>query len=101
MSSHLFFVIFDWASTLIGLGYPIWRSTKLLEAKKHDNELVQWLTFWVFVAMLTKFEEFASLLFEVRAYFIYNLFRLLFIAWMIHPKYKGALYLYFSTEPWF
>ena len=29
--------------------------------------------------------------------FLYKLMRLLFIAWMIHPKYKGALFLYFRT----
>ena len=41
----------------IGLGYPIWRSYKVVEAKKFDNELIQWLSFWIIHAALNKLED--------------------------------------------
>jgi hypothetical protein len=53
MSTELFFVLFDSTQNIVGLGYPIWRSYKVLEAKKFDNELIQWLTFWVIVSFLS------------------------------------------------
>ena len=53
MSAELFKLIFDASSLLLGLGkcptthanyicsvYPIWRSYKVVEAKKFDNELI-------------------------------------------------------------
>lgn len=98
MSSKLFFIIFDSAANSIGLGYPIWRSYKVLEAKKFDNELIQWLTFWIVVSCLCKAEELLLIVtVDLRGYFVYDLARLLFVAWMIHPKYQGALFLYFNT----
>ena len=33
-------ILFDGASLVIGLGYPIWRSYKVVEAKKFDHELI-------------------------------------------------------------
>ena len=39
------------------LGYPIWRSYKVVEAKKFDNELIQWLSFWIIHAFLNKIED--------------------------------------------
>ena len=55
MSAALF-VLFDATALALGLGkflvflipvlgYPIWRSYKVVEAKKFDNELIQWLSF--------------------------------------------------------
>lgn len=98
MSSEFFLVIFDLALNTVGLGYPIWRSYKVVEARKYDDELIQWLTFWVLSSCLNKAEDFLHFTcFTIRGYFLYKLTRLLFITWMIHPKYKGALFLYYCT----
>jgi hypothetical protein len=97
MSSDLFFIVFEWVTNTIELGYPIWRSYKVLEAKKFDNELIQWLTFWVLVSSLSKTEDALQVIgISLRTFFMYRLSRLMLIAWMIHPKYQGALYLYFT-----
>mmetsp|Transcript_30735 Transcript_30735/g.38028 ORF Transcript_30735/g.38028 Transcript_30735/m.38028 type:complete len:87 (-) Transcript_30735:397-657(-) len=40
--------------------------------------------------------------YNMTASYIYRLIKLLFIVWMIHPRYQGALYVYFvHTEKWF
>ncbi len=97
MSTELFFVLFDSTQNIVGLGYPIWRSYKVLEAKKFDNELIQWLTFWVIVSFLSQTEDLLRLVYlNLKEYFIYKLIRLVFVVWMIHPRYQGALYLYFA-----
>ena len=102
MSSELFYVIFDAASTIVGLGYPIWRSYKVVEAKKFDNELIQWLSFWVIVSCLYKIEDILSFCrINISSFFGYKVTRLLFIVWMIHPRYQGALFLYFDIIEYF
>ena len=49
--------LFDGASLIVGLGYPIWRSYKVVEARKFDHELIQWLSFWMIHAAVNKFED--------------------------------------------
>lgn len=39
------------------IGYPIYRSYKVVEAKKFDHELIQWLSFWIIHAALNKVED--------------------------------------------
>ncbi len=50
--------VFDIFRLIISVGYPIWRSYKVVEAKKFDNELIQWLTYWVLFAMISKLEDY-------------------------------------------
>ena len=85
------------------LGYPIWRSYKVVEAKKFDHELIQWLSFWIIHAALNKVEDALTLIsFNMTTNYLYRLIKLLFIIWMIHPRYQGALYAYFvHIEKWF
>ena len=103
MSAALYF-LFDAASLTVGLAYPIWRSYKVVEAKKFDNELIQWLSFWVIQACLVKVEELlvqVGISFLIQNY-LYKALKLLFIIWMIHPRYQGAIYSYHShTEKLF
>ena len=91
---------------IICVGYPIWRSYKVVEAKKFDNELIQWLTYWVIHALLTKVEDvlgrtlhFVSVyVFDLGYFqvgFLYKLVKLLIVMWLINPKYQGALLIYF------
>ena len=74
MSAALF-VLFDATALALGLGkflvflipvlgYPIWRSYKVVEAKKFDNELIQWLSFWIIHAALNKLEDAMSFVYE-------------------------------------
>lgn len=57
-SIGFFVFVFDIFRLIISVGYPIWRSYKVVEAKKFDNELVQWLTYWVLFAMISKLEDY-------------------------------------------
>jgi hypothetical protein len=52
MAVDLFITLFDVLSLIIGLGYPIWRSYKVVEAKKFDDELTLWLFFWILHALV-------------------------------------------------
>ena len=52
--------LFDATSLVVGLGYPIWRSYKVVEAKKFDHELIQWLSFWIIHAALNHIEGFLA-----------------------------------------
>lgn len=54
------------------------------------------------LSSISKAEDLLFFLVDLQSDIVYKLIRLLFVAWMIHPKYKGALYLYFSKlEPLF
>jgi hypothetical protein len=60
MSSALFYNLFELFTLIICVIYPIWRSYKLLEAKKFDVELILWLAFWLIQAVVAKLEDFLS-----------------------------------------
>ena len=108
MSSALFYNIFELFTLIICVMYPVWRSFKLLEAKKFDIELILWLTFWMIQAVVTKFEDFFAFgYFQIRSdhyqsgYF-YRLLKIVVYVWLIHPKYQGALIIYYKQiEPFF
>ena len=68
MSADLFVTLFDFSTLVIGLGYPIWRSYKVVEAKKFDNELIMWLFFWIVYAGITKIET----MLEIMISFVYS-----------------------------
>ena len=106
-SGDLFHLIFDMVLLTICVGFPIWRSYKVVEAKKFDNELIQWLTYWVLFSCLTRLEDYGVYYMSLFSYYIidlhsqgriiallYKLIKLTMIAWMIHPNYQGALLLY-------
>lgn len=97
-SSDLFGLFFDQLALVICVCYPIWRSYKVVEAKKFDDELICWLTYWVLHALVTRSEDAllscANLFGGVpaagrlaHAITFYKIAKLLFVMWMIHPKY--------------
>jgi hypothetical protein len=100
-SGDLFHMILDVFVLMICVGYPIWRSYKVIEAKKtSDNELIQWLTYWVVFSTYTKLEDYADYMLDLvhlylvnlqgsgrLAAFAYKLLKLIIVAWMIHPRY--------------
>jgi len=57
MNTELFQGIFEVLTLIICVFYPIWRSYKLLEAKKYDEELILWLVFWLINAFIAKVED--------------------------------------------
>ncbi len=89
MNTDLFAGILNTFSMAICVAYPIYRSYKVVEAKKFDNELILWLSFWMISATITKFEDFAlvlvDLLMERPLSYTYKLVRIAFMAWLIHP----------------
>ena len=104
MAVDLFITLFDVLSLIIGLGYPIWRSYKVVEAKKFDDELTLWLFFWILHASVRQLETFSSvfstlLSVEMPGYlhYLYKLVKLLVSVWLFHPHYRGALYIYFGS----
>ena len=62
MNTNLFDTILDLFTIVISVAYPIWCSYKVVEAKKFDNELVLWLSFWLIHATLTQLEDFLIIL---------------------------------------
>ena len=105
-SVALFINVFDVFRLLICVGFPVWRSYKVVDAKKFDQELVLWLTYWVIFAVITKLEDFVwqcVLIFgsfeNPRSsifFFTYQLLKLLFCLWMVHPRYQGSLLIYYQ-----
>ncbi len=74
--------------------YPLWKSFSVIEVKKFDPNVIQWLSYWVILALLTKLE---ALLFTILPlynhlsyltyfrFFIYRLVKMAFLLWMVHP----------------
>ena len=54
-------------------------------------------------AAVNKFEDALTFIsFNLTSNYLYRLIKLLFIIWMIHPRYQGALFAYFvHIEKWF
>jgi TB2/DP1, HVA22 family len=44
----------------VSVVYPIWQSLKLLEIKKYDKGIIQWLSYWILYAVFWKAESFAQ-----------------------------------------
>ena len=82
----------DLFTIVICVAYPIWRSYKVVEAKKYDKELILWLSFWMIHASIVRLEDFLVLgikvvIPELQWGFWYRLLRLTFFTWLIHPNY--------------
>ena len=103
MSADLFVTLFDFSTLVIGLGYPIWRSYKVIEAVKVDNDTFLWLVFWIIYAAINKAET--ALAFSISLVYsgnptwivyVYKLLKLLVQVWLFHPNFQGALYIYYK-----
>ena len=94
MSADLFITLFDFSTLVIGLGYPIWRSYKVVEAKKFDSELTLWLFFWILYAGITKLETTIAFLIGFvytghvnTLVYLYKLIKLFVQVWLFHPNF--------------
>ena len=78
------------------MAYPVWRSYKVVEAKKFDDELIRWLVYWLLYSATCKAEDFGILrvVQYLDAQILYGVLRILFFSWLMHPKYQGSLLLY-------
>ena len=93
MNTDLFAGILDAFNMAICVAYPIWRSYKVVESKKFDNELILWLSFWMISATVNKIEDFTYIILDFMIAdsppfsYSYKLLRMTFMAWLMHPKY--------------
>ena len=108
MDSDIFGSVLDLFAMVVCVVYPIWRSYKVVEAKKFDNELIRWLVYWVLFSFVTKTEDFFSSFFSLllgsapQSSYFYRVSRISFFAWLMHPKYQGSRLIYHRyLEPQF
>merc|ERR1719221_582933 len=85
------------AGSLCSLGgfiYPAYKSFEAIEGKNTQQEVTQWLIYWVvysFFAILEVFVDF--LLYWIPFYYA---FKMAFLLWAMLPQTRGAKYLYDS-----
>lgn len=100
MNTDIFYASIEVFSLVICVCYPSWRSYKVVEAKKFDNEMLLWLSFWLIHAFVTKAEDVLTAVgacvcgADLLGGYTYRLVRILFFVWLIHPSYQGALFVY-------
>ena len=72
----------------------------MVEAKQFGEKMTLWLTYWLIHSLTNKVEDFlgaiSSLVIGLNFLegYLFRIARILFFAWLIHPKYQGALYVY-------
>ena len=103
MSTDIFYSSIELFQLVICVGYPSWRSYKVVEAKKFDSEMLLWLSFWLVYSSVLKAEDALEYIVpQVLHGYTYRLLRILFFAWLIHPHYQGALVVYYEwLAKWF
>ena len=99
MNASVFGLILEGFKMVICVFYPIWCSYKVVEAKKFDNDLVLWLSFWIIQAVILKVEDIVSSILllwfgRLPLISVYKLLRICFFVWLMHPNYKGSLWIY-------
>ncbi|TNV80040.1 hypothetical protein FGO68_gene5089 [Halteria grandinella] len=99
MDTDFYHFVLDLILIAASVGYPVFQSFALLEIKRFDKSLVQWLAYWIIYSVLFKLESillyYASDI--LNESLIYKLIKLMSILWLIHPDTLGALYLYTKT----
>ncbi|KAL6782771.1 hypothetical protein ACKKBG_A08075 [Auxenochlorella protothecoides x Auxenochlorella symbiontica] len=79
------------ATFIIGMVYPTYNSFLAIESP-NDADDKQWLTYWVVVCTLQLIERpLYVVLYWVP---LYSIFRLVLVAWLSHPQFKGATLVY-------
>ncbi|XP_027343166.1 HVA22-like protein e [Abrus precatorius] len=79
------------AGPVVTLLYPLYASVVAMESKsKLDDE--QWLAYWIIYSFLTLMEMVLQPLLEWIP--IWYDVKLLFVAWLVLPQFKGAAFLY-------
>jgi len=78
-------------TNLTGFLYPAYASFKAIESKGTEDDTL-WLTYWVVYSFFNLLEFFSDwLLFWLPFYF---LLKLVFLVYLFHPTYRGAVFIY-------
>jgi receptor expression-enhancing protein 5/6 len=75
-------------------GYPAVETAKVVRSKSQKEELVQWTTYWVLIALILVIESWLSSIFDMIP--LFGELKLLILAWLIHPEFLGATYLWYA-----
>merc|ERR1719240_2390132 len=75
-------------------GYPAVETAKVVRTKTDKDGLVQWTTYWVLIALLLVVESWLSTIFDMIP--LFGELKLLVLAWLIHPEFMGATYLWYA-----
>jgi hypothetical protein len=76
---------------LTGDLYPGYQTFKALETKNND-EMKQWLAYWIVRGSIRGVEWFGGAVKNIVP--MYSWLKLMLFAWLVHPKYRGALQCY-------
>jgi hypothetical protein len=57
MDSAFYHFLLDIMLVSASVLYPIWQSLKVLEVKKYEKALIQWLAYWIIYAVFWKAES--------------------------------------------
>jgi hypothetical protein len=77
---------------VIGMLYPAYQSFKSLESPAKDDDK-QWLTYWCVHSFVQVIEYFGEYVLTGTIPF-YHLVKLVFLIYLMHPRYRGALACY-------
>jgi receptor expression-enhancing protein 5/6 len=75
-------------------GYPAVETAKVVRSKSEKDGLVQWTTYWVLIALILVVESWLSSIFDMIP--LFGELKLLMLAWLIHPEFLGATYLWYA-----
>mmetsp|Transcript_624 Transcript_624/g.1170 ORF Transcript_624/g.1170 Transcript_624/m.1170 type:complete len:137 (-) Transcript_624:155-565(-) len=84
-------LIFRPLFVVLGFLYPAYQSYKALESDRLDAA-AEWLTYWVIFSLFSVLESVASFLVSWIPF--YNVLKLMFLLWLLLPRFKGASKLY-------
>merc|ERR1719159_1337123 len=74
--------------------YPAVETAKVVRSKTDTSSLVQWTTYWVIIVLMLVVESWLSSVFEMIP--LFGELKLLVLAWLIHPEFLGATYLWYA-----
>jgi hypothetical protein len=75
--------------------YPAVETLQVVRSKEDASSHIQWTVYWVIVCLLSVIESWLSSIFDMIP--LFGELKLLFLAWLIHPEFEGATYLWFAV----
>ena len=84
-------IIPDAVTTVIGVGYPAFKSFMSLESPEKNDDR-QWLTYWICLGAFNLLDNLGGFLLDLIPF--YSIIKVVVLIWLQHPKSMGALTLY-------